>query len=165
MFFIKFFFQSFFLRLWILGQKVWLAISLAIHWKFFLRRNESQYYAIIRRASNLAILRNCEEMRKRESEVKKNLLSSASQKASKWFFLSISDKNQRINFNSISISHNLWTIKDWFWVFSELILKKTGFSKFSTVKNYRRFWLFSVNLKFWYRACSKLLRNFKPLID
>jgi len=50
-------------------------------------------------------------MRKREFEVKKNLLSSASQKASKWLFLAITDKNQRINFNSISLPHILWAIK------------------------------------------------------
>jgi len=102
-----------YLRLWILGQKVWLAISLAIHWKFFLRRNESQYYAILRRASKNAILRNCEEMRKRESEAKKNLLSSASLKASKWLkmaFLSpklpFTDWNRRINLNFMKFHIN-----------------------------------------------------------
>ena len=116
-------------------RSLWLSIE-----SFFLRRNESQYYAIIRWASNLAILRNCEEMRKRESEVKKNLLSSASQKASKWLFLAITDKNQRINFNSISIPHILWAIKAWFWVISEIISNKTGFWKFSTVINHTGIW-------------------------
>ena len=111
-FFVQFSVESFFLRLWILGQKVWLAISLAIHWKFFLRRNESQYYATLRRASNLAILRNCEEMRKRESEAKKNLLSSILQKASKFAF-SLTYWPKSMDLTLISYQYH---IKPWFWI-------------------------------------------------
>ena len=115
--------KFFFLRLWILVKRSgWRSLWLSIE-SFFEGVTSRKDYAILRWASNLAILRNCEEMRKRESAVKKNILSSASQKASKWLFST--DQNRRINFNFKSISWFL-DFLNWFW--KKLIPK---FSKIS----------------------------------